>query len=241
VRENDRLRVLSNQKISDSQDYGNFSLQQQNMSRQVFYDTMDRRINPRPLDPVSAFQELHEAVQERLQARGKAVANGEKYMLETNFEVMPMPSGARIFQTSGPWEDYSTPARDMRFLIALDVLTDFPDKVMRNPEAFANPASIKLEDLKIELENLHRKWAKEITITYTRSNGVPHTLILTDILNRREKLEMAYNPNDGVEVRWGAAEGSEEFSSCIRRAPVDQRRRMESYRKWFRDRIFPIR
>ncbi|MEE9501875.1 MAG: hypothetical protein V3V48_07350, partial [Candidatus Aminicenantaceae bacterium] len=140
VQENGRLRILSNQKIADSQDYGNYSLQQQNMIPQVFYDTMDRLINPRPLDPVSAFQELHDAVHERLQARVKAVANGEKYMLETNFEVMPMPSGARIFQTSGPWEDYSTPARDMRFLIALDVLTDFPDKVMRNPEAFANPA-----------------------------------------------------------------------------------------------------
>lgn len=241
VQENGLLRVLSNQKIAASQDYGNFSLQQQNMSPRVFYDTIDRLINPWPLDPVSAFQELHKAVHERLQARAKAVANGEKYMLETNFEVIPMPSGARIFQTSGPWEDYSTPARDMRFLIALDVLSDFPDKVMRNPGAFANPASKKLEDLKIELENLHRKWAKEITITYTRSNGIPHTLTLTDILNRREKLEMAYNPNDGMEVRWGAAEGSEEFSSCIRRAPVDQRRRMESYRKWFRDRIFPIR
>ncbi len=241
VQENGRLRVLSNQEIADSKEYGNFSLQQQNMSPQVFYDSMDRLINPRPLDPVTALRELHDAVQERLHARARAVANGEKYMIETNFEVIPMPSGARIFQTSGPWEDYSTPARDMRLLIALDVLTDFPDKVMRNPEAFTNPASKRSEDLKVELENLHRKWAKETTITYTHSNGVSHTLTLADILNRREKLEMAYNPNDGVEVRWGAAEGSEEFSSCLRRAPVDQRRRMESYRKWFRDRIFPIR
>jgi len=241
LQENGRLRVLSNQEIADSKEYGNFSLQQQNMSPQVFYDSMDRLINPRPLDPVNAYRELHDAIHERLQARVKAVDNGEKYMQETNFEVIPMPSGARIFQTSGPWEDYSTPARDMRLLIALDVLTDFPARVMRNPEAFTNPASKKPEDLKVELENLHRKWAKETTITYTRSNGVFHTLTLTDILNRREKLEMAYNPNDGVEVRWGAAEGSEEFSSCKRRAPAGQRRRMESYRKWFRDRIFPLR
>jgi hypothetical protein len=236
-----QLRILTNQEIADSRDYGNYSLQQQNMSPQKFYDRMDRLINPRPLDPVNAFRELHDAVQERLQARAKAVANGEKYMQETDFEVIPMPSGARIFQTTGHWEDYSTPARDMRFLIALDVLMDFPDKVMRNPEAFASPASKKIEDLKIELENLHRQWAKEITITYTRSNGLPQALTLTDILNRREKLEMAYNPNDGVEIRWGAAEGSEELASCKRGAPVDQRRRMESYRKWFKNRIFPIR
>jgi hypothetical protein len=241
VQENGKLRVLTNREISDSQDYGNYSDQQRGMGPQVFYDAMDRLINPRPLDPVRAFRELHDAVQERLQSRVRAVANGEKHMLETNFEVMPMPSGARIFQTSGLWEDYSTPARDMRLLIALDVLLDFPQKVMRNPQAFAKPASKKLEDLKVELENLHKKWAEEITITYTRSNGEPHTLTLTDVLNRREKLEIAYNPNDGVEVRWGAAEGSEEFSSCKRRAPGDQRRRMESYRRWFRDRLFPIR
>ena len=241
VQENGQLRILTNQEISESQVYGNFSLQQQNMSPQVFYDTIDRLINPRPLDPVRAFQELHEAIHEGLRTRVKAVANGEKYMQETNFKVIPMPSGTRIFQTLGPWEDYSTPARDMRLLIAFDALIDFLDKVLRNPEAFANPESQKPEDLKVELINLHRKWVKEITITYTRSNGLPHTLSLADILMRTEKLEMAYNPNDGVEIRWGAAEGSEEFSSCKRRAPADQRRKMESYRKWFRDRIFPIR
>jgi len=241
VQKNGQLRILTNQEISESQVYGNFSLQQQNMSPQVFYDTMDRIINPRPLDPVRSFQELHESIHEGLRARVKAVANGEKYMQETSFEVIPMPSGNRIFQTLGPWEDYSTPARDMRLLIAFDVLTDFPDEVLRNPESFANPESQKPEDIKVELINLHRKWAKEITIAYTRSNGLPHTLSLADILMRTEKLEMAYNPNDGVEIRWGAAEGSEEFSSCKRRAPADQRRKMESYRKWFRDRIYPIR
>ena len=241
VQENGQLRTLTNQEIIDSKDYGNFSLQQKNLSPLVFYDSIDRFINPKPLDPVTAFRELHDAVQERLHARAEAVANGEKYMLETNFETVPMPSGARIFQTSGPWEDYSTPARDMRLLIALDVLMDFPDRVLRNPEAFANLESDKPEDIKVELIDLHRKWAQVINIIYTRSNGMPHTLSLADILMRREDLEMAYNPNDGVEIRWGASEGSEEFASCQRRAPVDQRQRMESYRKWFRDRIFPIR
>lgn len=241
VQENGQLRILSNQEISDSLDYGNYSLQQQNMSPQVFYDTMDRLINPQPLDPVAAFEELHDAIHERLRARVKSVDNGEKYMQNTDFEVIPMPPGAQIFQTSGPWEDYSTPARDMRLLIALDVLTDFPDRILRNPETFSIPESKKLKDPKAELIDLHRKWAKEMTITYTRSNGIPHTLSLADILMRIENLEMAYNPNDCVEIRWGASEGREDFSSCERRAPADQRLKMESYRKWFRERVFPIR
>jgi hypothetical protein len=241
VQEKRQLRILSNQEISDSQDYANYSLQQQNMSPQEFYDTMNRLINPHPLDPLRAFEDLHDAIHERLRARVKAVANGEKHMQETSFKVIPMPQGSQIFQTSGPWEDYSTPARDMRLLIALDVLTDFPDKVLRNPEAFAIPNSKKSEDLKVELINLHKKWAKEITITYMRSNGLLHTLSLAEILTRIERLEMAYNPNDCVEIRWGATEGNEESSTCERRTPVDQRLRMGSYRKWFRDRIFPIR
>jgi len=241
VQEKGQLRILTNQEISNSQDYANYSLQQQNMSPQIFYDTMDRLINPQPLDPVRAFEDLHEAIHERLRARVKAVANGEKHMQETSFKVIAMPQGSQIFQTSGPWEDYSTPARDMRLLIALDVLTDFPDKVLRNPEAFAIPDSKKSEDLKVELINLHKKWAKEITITYTRSNALPHTLSLAEILTRIERLEMAYNPNDCIEIRWGASKGNAEISSCERRAPADQRRKMESYRKWFRDRIFPIR
>ena len=241
VHESGGLRILTNPEISNAQDYGNYSLQQQNLGPQEFYDTMDRLINPQPLDPVRAFQDLHDAIHERLQARMKAVANGEKHMQETSFKIIPMPSGAQIFQTSGPWEDYSTPARDMRLLIALDVLTGFPDKVLRNPEAFAIPDSKKPEDLKVELINLHNKWAKEITMTYTRSNGLSQALTLTEILKRIENLEMAYNPNDCIEIRWGAPEGSEEFSSCERKAPTDQRRKMESYRKWFRDRMFPIR
>jgi hypothetical protein len=241
VQESGKLRILTNQEISDSQDYENYSLQQKNMSPQKFYDMMDRIINPQPLNPVRAFEDLHEAIQERLQARVKAVANGEKHIQETSFKVIPMPSGAQIFQTSGPWEDYSTPARDMRLLIALDVLTGFPDKVLRNPEAFAIPQSKKPEDLKVELINLHNKWAKEIAITYTRSNGLPQTLILCDILKRIENLEMAYNPNDCIEIRWAATEKNEDSSSCERRAPAAQRQKMEAYRKWFRDRTFPIR
>jgi hypothetical protein len=241
IKENGKPRLLTNKEIADSQDYGNFSLQQKNMSPQIFYDTMDSLINPHPLDPVKAFKELHEAVHERLQARAKAVANGERYMKETNFEVISMPSGSRIFQTSGPWENYSTPARDMRLLIALDVLTDFPAKVMRKQEAFSISGSKKPEELRAELIDFHWKWAEEITITYTRSSGQQQTLSLADILKRMEKLEMAYNPNDSVEIRWGADEESDEFTSSKRRAPAYQRQKMESYRKWFKDRIFPTR
>ena len=52
---------------------------------------------------------------------------------------------------------------------------------------------------------------------------------------------MAYNPNDCVELRWGAREGTPELATCKRRAPADQRARMEQYRSWFRDARRPPR
>jgi hypothetical protein len=52
--------------------------------------------------------------------------------------------------------------------------------------------------------------------------------------------EMAYNPNDCVEVRWAAPENSQEASTCKRHAPQAQRAKMSSeYRTWFRERHWP--
>jgi hypothetical protein len=52
---------------------------------------------------------------------------------------------------------------------------------------------------------------------------------------------MAYNPNDCVEVRWGAKEGSAEYATCKRRSPEDQKARMGEYRAWFREAKRPPR
>ena len=46
-----------------------------------------------------------------------------------------MPSSAAgIFQAGGQWENFSTPNRDLRLLIAMDAVLDFPDLVARSPE-----------------------------------------------------------------------------------------------------------
>jgi hypothetical protein len=53
--------------------------------------------------------------------------------------------------------------------------------------------------------------------------------------------EMAYNPNDCVELRWGAADNSEESATCRRHAPSAQRDKMSKYREWFHERRRPPR
>jgi len=54
-------------------------------------------------------------------------------------------------------------------------------------------------------------------------------------------LEMAYNPNDCVELRWGAPARSEEASTCKRYAPQAQRAKMTKYRAWLHERRRPPR
>ena len=52
---------------------------------------------------------------------------------------------------------------------------------------------------------------------------------------------MAYNPNDCVELRWAAAEGSDEGATSKRRQPRPRSARQMSsdYRVWFRERHWP--
>ena len=229
--------ILSNARIGAVSSYRPYSLEQSQLSKEEFYDVMNRLISPVPVDPLTAFRELHEAVHERLLSRVAAVRNGEAYMKESGDRVIPMPEGRRIFQTQGPWEDYSTPQRDLRLLIALDVLLDFPNKVLSRPEDYLLPEGVSPDLMKSRLEDFHRQWAGELTFTYIRSGGMEKTLTLYDVITRMEALETAYNPNDCIEIRWG----ERDLVSCGRRAPDEQRNRMEAYRPWFRRRIIPIR
>ncbi len=241
VEETGTFRLLSNTEIADHMDYGNFSTEQKNLDPDVFYDTIDSLVNPQPLDPANVFRELHEAVFEQLKSRQIAIEKCENYMKETVYAVIPMPSGSGIFQTVGPWKDYSTPSRDMRILIAMDVLLDFPEKILRNPQAFQIRGEKTPQAVKVELEKLHNQLAQEYTISYSRSDGERQELTLADIIDRMKALEMGYNPNDCIEIRWGAPQGSEESASCLRHAPAEQIEKMLSYRRWFRDRVRPIR
>jgi hypothetical protein len=152
-----------------------------------------------------------------------------------------MPNGAAIFETTGAWEDFATPARDLRLLIAIDVVRGFPDRVARRPERYAMPKDKSVADVKAELESVLASELLASKFSYTRSDGSAWTLSLKDVLDRAVDLEMAYNLNDCVELRWGAPENSEEASTCNRHAPSVQRAKMTEYRTWFHERHWPSR
>jgi hypothetical protein len=236
---NGALRRLSNAEITNNPQYADFSVEQAQMSAEDFYDRMDDVMSPEPLDPVKAMTDAIASLNEQVKTRVTSVENGRKYQEKQAAEV-GMPNGPSIFETSGAWEDYSTPARDFRLLIAIDVVRGFPDHVVRRAARYAMPNGKSVAEVKSELQRVLASELASRKISYTRSDGSQWMLSLKEVIDRAADFEMAYNPNDCVEVRWGAPENSEEASTCKRHAPQVQRAKMSSeYRTWFRERHWP--
>ena len=152
-----------------------------------------------------------------------------------------MPDGAAIFETTGAWEDFATPSRDLRLLIAIDVVRNFPDRVSRRPERYAMPAGKSVDSVKAEMQSVLASELGSRKFSYTRSDGSQWTLAVKDVVDRASVLEMAYNVNDCAELRWGASEKSDEAATCKKRAPGAQRAKMSKYRPWFSERRRPPR
>ncbi len=235
-----KLRLLKTAELTTASGFLPFSLQQKGMDSNDFYHLMERIINPKPLDPETALLDLINALHEQLVVRVTSVANGDNFMKANPGVVIPMPGrAAGVFQTGGVWEDFSTPNRDLRLLIAMDAVIDFPGKVLQSPEDYKIPALRTVEQVKEDLDELLEKKLSELSITYIRSNGAEQVLPMSEILKRREAFEMAYNPNDGPEIRWGAPENSEERASCKRHVPAAQLEKMKAVRVWFQKRLHP--
>lgn len=240
VENNGKLRLLKSNEINANSGLVPFSLQQKGMESAKFYHTMERVINPKPMDPEMAMLDLINALNEQLNVRVNSVGNGEEYMKSHPGTVVPMPGGTSgVFQAGGQWEDFSTPNRDLRLLIAMDAVQDFPNKIVRSPDDFKLPMLQSPEHVKKNLEALLAKKVSELSITYTRSNGSKQTLTIAEILKRKDAFEMAYNPNDGAEIRWGAPEKSDERSTCKRHVSADQLAKMKKVRVWFQKRLHP--
>jgi hypothetical protein len=232
------LRRLTNAEINKNPEYGDYSNEQSQMPMEDFYDRMDDVMSPEPLDPMKAMTDAITSLDEQIKTRVTSIENGRKWQAKAAGDAT-MPDGASIFETTGPWEDFSTPARDFRLLVAIDVVRNFPDRFARRSDRYAIPAGKSVADVKSELQGVLASELASRKIAYTRSDGSQWTLSVKDVVDRSTDFEMAYNPNDCVELRWGAPENSEEASTCKRHAPQAQRAKMSEYRAWFRDRHWP--
>lgn len=241
---NRTIRALTDDEIAKRRDYGDASDSQASLDQAGFYDTMDSLITPGKLDPFVMQEEVVRALFESARVRVTSVRNAEGYAADHRGETIEMPTGYRVFEVAGPWEDYSTPNRDLRLLIAIDAVANFDQKVQRRPDVYGvtgGPEAV--EALRAELAAAREKLmnSKAFTFAYERSNGHEFELTLAELIRRAPALEVAYNPNDCPEVRWGAPPGSDEMSTCQRRAPTEQQAKVEAYRVWFSTRKRPAR
>lgn len=217
-----------------------FSDEQEGLSADAFYTAMKGLINPKGLDPEAAYTATLAALMEQLKTRVVAVENGERYRRQHGPSTINMPAGASIFETQGAWEDYASPSRDMRLLIALKVVEALPEAITAHPDLFSL-GSMSPDAARSQIETLHQQSIKDKTIRYLRSDGSEWELSLEEIFARREALEVGYNPNDCAEVRWGASPDTAESATCTRHAPADQQAKMMHYRNWFKNTQRPSR
>ncbi len=236
----DGLKLLDNAHLISEDRFAPFSLEQRNMDQEHFYGRMDSLINPRPMDAFAQLNNLIVALHEQLLVRVRSVANAEAYLQNHPGSRIPMPSNANaVFQTGGLWEDFSTPNRDLRLLIAMDEVLNFPDKVAAAPARYNMTETADSFEIKeLLLEKLQQQ-CLDLHVTYVRSDGQDQQLSVWELLQRRTAFEMAYNPNDCIETRWGAPEGSAEKASCKRKSPDNQYATMSKVRKWFEQRLHP--
>ncbi|MET0343545.1 MAG: NlpC/P60 family protein [Polyangiales bacterium] len=237
VGEGDAVHVLDDEAIRAHRDFPAPSRAQYEGDLDAFYARMDELIYPRPVTIDDRMARAVDALDEQVRRRVEAIDTGEQG-LKGRSEPIDMPEGYAIFETQGPWEDFATPSRDMRLLIAIDAVRALPAQARKSPKRFGTEAGAP-ELLRIDDTLKERLAARKFA--YTRSDGSSFSLSLAEVVARVAILEVAYNPNDCVESRWGAPEGSEERKPCRKQAPAAQRAKLEQYRPWFHERVRPAR
>lgn len=235
------LVALDDAALASRDGYGDISDEQKSLDAAAFYDRMDGLVTPGKRDAIRAQAEAIDALLEAAKVRVTSVDNGEGHF-KGGGGTIAMPSGYSIFETTGAWENFATPARDLRLLIAIDVVLGFADKVRRNPDAFGRSDRTLEQTIAALAKDRDARLADPArAFEYTRSDGSKWKVTLADLIERRATFETAYNPNDCPEARWGAPAGSPEGKTCRRRAPADQVRKMKAYRVWFAERRRPAR
>lgn len=239
VRRAGRYVTATNAQIQADDDYGDLSMAQRENGREAFYDQMDALISPEPLSADAAQDALVDALDQQLRRRVASVENGEAWKRKHPKRRISMPQGKSIFLTAGPWEDYSTPARDLRLLIAMDTVLGFPARVERLPTRYRLKSDATPQSARSDLERRLAGIAAQRTFTYGRSDGSQFTLTMAQILDRVKRFEFSWNPNACVEERWGARPGDPDYATCQTEVVEEQRSRMAPMRAWFERRERP--
>ncbi len=227
-----QVRQLDNREVASTR--GDLWAGDETMSTEAFFHAVESALTPGVRDAQIEQLFLIDALYEAVIARAEVVQRAT-----SRRKPVKMP-GDPMRPTDGPWQTLSTFEADLRLLIALDAIEAFPQRVILHPEAFGITAE-QAPQLRAELREQQQRLLtqQKYKFQYTRSDGSLWTIDLRDLSARAHALEVAYHPDDCPEIRWGAAEGSDEAKTCLKRASAAQRKRIQAYRRFFADRKFP--
>jgi hypothetical protein len=148
-----------------------------------------------------------------LQNRVAAVERGWKIAKDNPIKTPP-----NIYYDAGPWEDFSTPGRDIRlrksFLHIPERIKNYLSLAQKSPELLT-ATSRNPEELLEKLIKTQDRLFKTLTIEYPNSDGMMISLTLKDMEKRLFLL--SFNPNHPPELRWGAT--GKELSTASRYYP----------------------
>ncbi|MBX2996254.1 MAG: hypothetical protein KF681_15620 [Bdellovibrionaceae bacterium] len=177
-----------------------------------FFDSLKLRLRDRnnigqaDADVRELADALCTEMKQRVDDVAKAIEKGGPGMSHPN----ELP--ANIYQTSGFWEDYSTPGRDAR--MKASVLDISRAAVQKFRQAKTGGFGVKYDgsaqDYQAAMKNMVASLNASCKVTYKKSNGASQTLTFNQVLSRLNKL--SFDPYHCPERRWGAS--GEEAATC---------------------------
>ena len=235
------LAPVANAAIGGADDpaHAPFSNEQGKLSADAFYARMGKLINPRGSSRRRVRRDAR---------RARRAAPGARRLGRQRREVQrdnanpsyPCPTGAKIFETTGPWEDYATPSRDMRLLIAMNVLTGLPGRSCATRSSSSSAAASR-RGVADELRQAARQRDPRARDQYKRSDGSTLKLTVADPDRAQDGARDRVQPQRLRRDALGRGARTPEAATCARHAPTDQQAQMADVRAWFHEARRPSR
>lgn len=136
-----------------------------------------------------------------------------------------------IFGTTGLWEDFSTPSRDMRLrLKAREIMATVKEQYSRF-KAGEKLISYSGSNLKQDLVKTFNNAASKCDFSYTKSDGSKKSVSFQNLLSRIPLI--SFDPYLCPELRWGAT-SEDELATCQDNA---EKRKWHKYTQFLRNNL----
>lgn len=133
--------------------------------------------------------------------------------IKAGIHKLPQPARlpSNIYVTQGYWEAYATPSRDAQLKSMFRALREEFDRYVTLDAAGSKLIDYQGSNLRQDLLQTYEQEANACSITYTKSDGTPHTLGYREVKDRL--FRMSFDPHHCIERRWGATD-PKELASC---------------------------